>query len=57
MDNILQINILLCALLMPYRLDLCVLLMTYRQDYETLFHVVIFSKHHQHTFIYAYMYI
>jgi predicted N-acyltransferase len=24
---------------------------TYRQDYETLFHVLILSKHHHHTYI------
>jgi hypothetical protein len=30
---------------MPQRLSLCVL-RRYRQDYETLFHVVILSKHH-----------
>jgi hypothetical protein len=31
-------------------LGLCVLHRTYRQDYETLFHVVILSKHHHHQF-------
>jgi hypothetical protein len=36
------------SLLMPYRLGLCVLRRTYREDYETLFHVVILSKHHYH---------
>jgi hypothetical protein len=39
---------LLYSLLMPYRLGLCVLRRIYRQDYETLFHVVILSKHHHH---------
>jgi mannosidase alpha-like ER degradation enhancer 1 len=29
-------------------LGLCVLRRIYRQDYETLFHVVILSKHHHH---------
>jgi hypothetical protein len=38
---------------MPYRLGLCVLRSTYRQDYETLFPVVILSKHHHHH-IYSY---
>jgi hypothetical protein len=31
---------------MLYSLGLCVLRRTCRQDYETLFHVVILSKHH-----------
>jgi hypothetical protein len=31
-------------------LVLCVLRRTYRQDYETLFHVVILSKHHHHMY-------
>jgi hypothetical protein len=33
---------------MLYRLGLSVLCSIYRQDYETLFHVVILSKHHHH---------
>jgi hypothetical protein len=31
-----------------YYTGLCVLRRTCRQDYETLFHVVILSKHHHH---------
>jgi hypothetical protein len=38
----------LCSLLIPYWMVLCVLRRTCRQDYETLFHVVILSKHHHH---------
>jgi hypothetical protein len=38
----------LCSLLMPYWTGLRVLRRTCRQDYETLFHVVILSKHHHH---------
>jgi hypothetical protein len=38
----------LCSLLMPYWTGFCVFRMTCRQDYETLFHVVILSKHHHH---------
>jgi hypothetical protein len=33
---------------MPYRLGLCVLRRTYRQDYETLFYLLILSKHHHY---------
>jgi hypothetical protein len=33
---------------MSSRLGLCGLRRTYRQDYETLFHVVILSKHHHY---------
>jgi hypothetical protein len=39
---------LFCSLFLPYRLGLCVLRRKYRQDYETLFHVVILSKHHHY---------
>jgi hypothetical protein len=50
----------LCTLLMPYWTSLCVLRRTCRQDYETLFPVVILSKHHHHHHIdlyIAYIYI
>jgi hypothetical protein len=52
---------------MPYTLGLCALRRMYRQGYETLFHVVILSKHHHvYTFrvyvrgyvsIYLYLYV
>jgi hypothetical protein len=38
----------LCSLLIPYWMGLCVLRSKSWQDYETLFHVVILSKHHHH---------